>query len=100
MENAVDTVYGPQHTHPHPSWSRDESMVTFASDRTGVTQVYVVECRQDRPGGLSYFFADDRRFNSPSITGLMASGARSPLYFCPLRNTVGVPSTPALSPSA
>jgi oligogalacturonide lyase len=43
MENAVDTVYGPQHTHPHPSWSNDESMVAFASDRTGGTQVYVVE---------------------------------------------------------
>ncbi len=43
MENAVDTIYGPQYTHPHPSWSRDESMVTFASDRTGVTQVYVVD---------------------------------------------------------
>ncbi len=43
MENAVDTVYGPQHTHPHPSWSNTESMVTFASDRTGVTQVYVVD---------------------------------------------------------
>jgi hypothetical protein len=42
MENAADTVYGPQHTHPHPSWSRDESLVAFASDRTGVTQVYVV----------------------------------------------------------
>jgi hypothetical protein len=42
MENAVDTVYGPQHTHPYPSWSRDESRVAFASDRTGVTQVYVV----------------------------------------------------------
>lgn len=43
MENAVDTVYGPQHTHPHPSWSNDETRVTFASDRTGVTQVYVVD---------------------------------------------------------
>ena len=43
MENAVDTVYGPQHTHPHPSWSNDELMVTFASDRTGVTQVYVAK---------------------------------------------------------
>jgi hypothetical protein len=43
MENAVDTVYGPQHTHPHPSWSRDESMVAFASDRSGVTQAYVVD---------------------------------------------------------
>jgi oligogalacturonide lyase len=42
MENAADTVYGPQYTHPHPSWSRDESLVTFASDRTGATQVYVV----------------------------------------------------------
>ena len=43
MENAVDTVYGPQHTHPHPSWSNGERMVTFASDRTGATQVYVVD---------------------------------------------------------
>jgi len=42
MENAVDTVYGPQHTHPHPSWSNGEAMVAFASDKTGVTQVYVV----------------------------------------------------------
>lgn len=43
MENAGDTVYGPQHTHPHPSWSFEEDEVAFASDRTGVTQVYVVE---------------------------------------------------------
>lgn len=41
MENAVDTVYGPQWTHPHPSWSFEETKVAFASDRTGVTQVYV-----------------------------------------------------------
>jgi hypothetical protein len=43
MENAGDTVYGPQHTHPHPSWSFEEDQVAFASDRTGVTQVYVCE---------------------------------------------------------
>jgi oligogalacturonide lyase len=43
MENAADTVYGPQWTHPHPSWSMEETKVAFASDRTGVTQVYVVE---------------------------------------------------------
>jgi hypothetical protein len=43
MENAGDTVYGPQWTHPHPSWSMEEDKVAFASDRTGVTQVYVVE---------------------------------------------------------
>jgi oligogalacturonide lyase len=42
MENASDTVYGPQCTHPHPSWSYEEDQVAFASDRTGVTQVYVV----------------------------------------------------------
>lgn len=43
MEAKVDTVYGPQWTHPHPAYSYDESLVTFASDRTGVTQVYVAE---------------------------------------------------------
>ncbi|HXA51667.1 MAG TPA: hypothetical protein VNV86_15230, partial [Candidatus Acidoferrum sp.] len=43
MENASDTVYGPQHTHPHPSWSTGETMVAFASDRTGTTQVYVAD---------------------------------------------------------
>ncbi|MDZ4802201.1 MAG: hypothetical protein SGI92_28925 [Bryobacteraceae bacterium] len=43
MEAGTDTVYGPQWTHPHPSWSRDESKIAFASDRTGTTQVYVAE---------------------------------------------------------
>jgi hypothetical protein len=43
MEVATDTVYGPQWTHPHPSFSWDESKIAFASDRTGHTQVYVVE---------------------------------------------------------
>jgi oligogalacturonide lyase len=44
----VDTVYGPQWTHPHPSFSADESLVAFASDRTGVTQVYVADIRGPR----------------------------------------------------
>jgi hypothetical protein len=43
MEVATDSVYGPQWTHPHPSFSPDETRVAFASDRTGVTQVYVAE---------------------------------------------------------
>lgn len=43
METATDTVYGPQWTHPHPAWSHDERKVSFASDRTGITQVYVCE---------------------------------------------------------
>ncbi|MBI2685720.1 MAG: PD40 domain-containing protein [Acidobacteria bacterium] len=41
MEAGTDTVYGPQWTHPHPSFSPDEKHVVFASDRTGTTQVYV-----------------------------------------------------------
>jgi len=41
METAGDTVYGPQWTHPHPSWSAVEDKIAFASDRSGITQVYV-----------------------------------------------------------
>ncbi|MBM3755566.1 MAG: hypothetical protein FJW38_16460 [Acidobacteria bacterium] len=41
MEVGADTVYGPQWTHPHPSFSHDEKSVVFASDRSGTTQVYV-----------------------------------------------------------
>jgi oligogalacturonide lyase len=43
MESSADTVYGPQWSHPHPSWSGDESKIAFASDRTGFPQVYVAE---------------------------------------------------------
>lgn len=43
MEMATDTVYGPQWTHPHPSFSPDERMVIYASDVSGHTQVYVAE---------------------------------------------------------
>lgn len=51
MEMAADTVYGPQWTHPHPSFSRDESMAVFASDRSGCTQVYVAEIPPHRASG-------------------------------------------------
>lgn len=50
METATDTVYGPQWTHPHPSWSSDETKVAFSSDRSGVTQVYVARAPFERPG--------------------------------------------------
>lgn len=43
MEAATDTVYGPQWTHPHPSFSHDEKKVVFTSDRSGHPQVYVAE---------------------------------------------------------
>lgn len=43
MEMKVDTVYGPQWTHPHPSFSPDERMVIYTSDASGHPQVYAVE---------------------------------------------------------
>jgi len=43
MEMKVDTVYGPQWTHPHPSFSPDERMVIYTSDAGGHPQVYVAE---------------------------------------------------------
>jgi hypothetical protein len=43
MEMPTDSVYGPQWTHPHPSFSPDETVVAFASDRTGHPQVYLAE---------------------------------------------------------
>lgn len=48
MEVSTDTVYGPQWTHPHPSYSPDERMIAFASDRDGTTQVYVAELETHR----------------------------------------------------
>jgi hypothetical protein len=43
MEVSTDTVYGPQWTHPHPSFTPDEKWAIFTSDRTGHPQVYAVE---------------------------------------------------------
>ncbi len=43
MEMKVDTVYGPQWTHPHPSFSPDERWVVYTSDVSGHAQVYAVE---------------------------------------------------------
>ena len=41
MEMKVDTVYGPQWTHPHPSFSPDETAVVYTSDVSGYSHVYV-----------------------------------------------------------
>jgi hypothetical protein len=43
MEMPTDTVYGPQWTHPHPSFSPDERLAAYTSDVSGHPQVYVVE---------------------------------------------------------
>jgi len=43
MEMKSDGVYGPQWTHPHPSWSPHEAEVIYTSDASGFPQVYVAE---------------------------------------------------------
>jgi len=43
MEMKTDTVYGPQWTHPHPSWSTDERQIIYTSDVSGYPQVYVAD---------------------------------------------------------
>ena len=43
MEMKDDTVYGPQWTHPHPSFSATERWVGYTSDVTGHAQVYAAE---------------------------------------------------------
>jgi oligogalacturonide lyase len=43
MEMKTDTVYGPQWTHPHPSFSPSERWVVYTSDSSGHPQVYAVE---------------------------------------------------------
>jgi oligogalacturonide lyase len=43
MEMPTDTVYGPQWTHPHPSFGPGEKLAAYTSDFSGHPQVYVVE---------------------------------------------------------
>jgi Tol biopolymer transport system component len=47
MEMKVDTVYGPQWTHPHPSFSPTERQVVYTSDVSGHAQVHAVEVETD-----------------------------------------------------
>lgn len=42
-EDGPIKVYAPQHTHPHPSFSPDNRVVVYTSDRTGHAQVYEAE---------------------------------------------------------
>ncbi|MDZ7637019.1 MAG: hypothetical protein U5J83_01980 [Bryobacterales bacterium] len=43
LEVPLDSIYGPQWTHPHPCYGPGERTVTFTSDRSGHAQVYVAE---------------------------------------------------------
>jgi oligogalacturonide lyase len=38
----AETTYGPQWTHPHPSFSPDGRLVVYTSDVSGHSQIYVV----------------------------------------------------------
>lgn len=40
LDTPADAVYGPQWTHPHPSFGPDERWFAFTSDCTGYPQVY------------------------------------------------------------
>ncbi len=42
-EDGPISVYAPQHTHPHPSFSPDSRHIVFTSDRGGTAQVYEAE---------------------------------------------------------
>ncbi len=47
----TETTYGPQWTHPHPSFDRRGRRISFTSDRTGHPQVYVYrEGERDEKG--------------------------------------------------
>lgn len=48
MEMKADTVYGPQWTHPHPSFSPSERWVLYTSDCSGYPQVYAVDLGPER----------------------------------------------------
>lgn len=43
MEMKTDHVYGPQWTHPHPSFNSKGNRVIYTSDVSGAPQVYIVE---------------------------------------------------------
>ncbi len=38
--NGPISVYAPQHTHPHPSFSPDGKYIVYTSDRSGYAQIY------------------------------------------------------------
>lgn len=42
-DRARADTYGPQWSHPHPSFSPDGKRVIYTSDRTGTSQVYIVD---------------------------------------------------------
>ncbi len=42
-DNGPIQVYAPQHTHPHPSFSPDGTLVVYTSDKSGYAQIYEVE---------------------------------------------------------
>ncbi len=46
-EETAETTYGPQTSHPHPSFSPDGKHVAFTSDQTGTPQCFVVDVPEE-----------------------------------------------------
>lgn len=42
-DKTTPETYGPQWSHPHPSFSPDGKRVIYTSDRTGTSQIYVAD---------------------------------------------------------
>lgn len=42
-DNGPISVYAPQHTHPHPSFSPDGRKIVFTSDKSGYAQLYEID---------------------------------------------------------
>ena len=52
-EHGPISVYAPQHTHPHPSFSPDNKYIVFTSDQTGHAQIYEAEIPPTLTGHIS-----------------------------------------------
>lgn len=53
MAEGKESEYGPEWTHPHPSFSHDGLSVFFTSDVSGGSQVYVAEIPPEWAGALT-----------------------------------------------
>ncbi len=42
-DNGPIKTYAPQHTHPHPRFSPDDSVICFTSDKSGYAQVFEID---------------------------------------------------------
>jgi len=53
VASGKESEYGPEWTHPHPSFSADGSSIYYTSDVTGEPQVYLAEIPPEWLGALT-----------------------------------------------